>query len=97
MPNKKSLKVIAGDNTWCEKYNFNDMHLYLSPNFCLLSQEDELRRTLLKGINAMNLDALSIFRSAATTDCMKAAPCGLESPSVKHDIGPRIPGQHFDR
>ena len=35
--------------------------------------EDELRRTLLKGINAMNLEALNIFNSAASTDTAKSA------------------------
>ena len=37
--------------------------------------EDELRRTLLKGMAAMNMEALSIFSTAAATD--NAAAAGL--------------------
>lgn len=42
--------------------------------------EDELRRTLLKGISAMNLEALSIFQTSASTDSAKAGQCGLQPP-----------------
>ena len=48
--------------------------------------EEELRRTLLKGISAMNLEALSIFQSAATTDSARAGPTGLEPPPPRSDF-----------
>lgn len=48
--------------------------------------EDELRRTLLKGINAMNLQALNIFQSAADVDSTKAHSFGVDC-----EPSPRLP------
>ena len=39
--------------------------------------EDELRRTLLKGMVTMNMEALSIFSSAAATDANIARDVGV--------------------
>jgi len=50
----------------------------------LYSQEDELRRTLLKGINTMNLEALNIFQHASGVDGLKAPGLGLDAPSQSH-------------
>jgi hypothetical protein len=47
-------------------------------------QEDELRRTLLKGINAMNLEALHIFQHASGVDGAKAPGLGLDAPPPPH-------------
>mmetsp|Transcript_86904 Transcript_86904/g.168329 ORF Transcript_86904/g.168329 Transcript_86904/m.168329 type:complete len:339 (+) Transcript_86904:3-1019(+) len=46
--------------------------------------EDELRRTLLKGINAMNLQALNIFQNAADVDSSKAQPFGVDCQPQTH-------------
>ncbi|KAJ1445091.1 hypothetical protein M885DRAFT_626520 [Pelagophyceae sp. CCMP2097] len=52
--------------------------------------EDELRRTLLKGMVTMNMEALSIFSSAAATDAAVSQAVGLRlSSSFDHDPVPR--------
>jgi len=47
--------------------------------------EDELRRTLLKGMVTMNMEALSIFSSAAATDATIARDVGV---SLLYDAEP---------
>ena len=50
--------------------------------------EDELRRTLLKGMVTMNMEALSIFSSAAATDETIARDVGV---NLLYDAEPPIP------
>lgn len=50
--------------------------------------EDELRRTLLKGMVTMNMEALSIFSSAAATDETIARDVGV---NLLYDAEPPLP------